>query len=128
MDNTDKDIINQQSEDNTKGCQCNSTECCSKLQTYDWLNDLPASIQKTNIVEVRFKNTRKDFFINTKPDNYLVDVNCNPDETFPYDQIPNGKEYSWHRGNFDVPFYYYENRIIWGLTARIIMNLVSLLK
>ncbi|MCG8412073.1 MAG: hypothetical protein MI739_12405 [Bacteroidales bacterium] len=65
MDNTDKDIINQQSEDNTKGCQCNNTECCSKLQTYDWLSDLPASTQKTNIVEVRFKNTRKDFFINT---------------------------------------------------------------
>ncbi|QOR34364.1 CoA pyrophosphatase [Clostridium sp. 'deep sea'] len=68
------------------------------------------------------------FFINTQPDTYLVAVNCHPDETFPYDQIPNGREYTWHRGNFDVPFYYYQHRIIWGLTARIIMNFISLLK
>jgi cell fate regulator YaaT (PSP1 superfamily) len=64
MDNTDKDIIDQQQNTNPNSCNCNNSECCSKLQTFDWLGDLPASMQKADIVEVRFKNTRKEFFIN----------------------------------------------------------------
>ena len=38
-------------------------ECC-KLNTYNWLEDIPLSAEKkrVDIVEVRFKNTRKDFF------------------------------------------------------------------
>ena len=37
---------------------------CSKLSTYDWLDDLPDSSDKSDIVEVRFKNTRKEYFRN----------------------------------------------------------------
>lgn len=65
MDNTEKDI--NQSQDTSAinpKCECNTSECCSKLQTYDWLGDLPLSSQKLDIVEVRFKNTRKEFFVN----------------------------------------------------------------
>lgn len=36
---------------------------CGKLQSYDWLNELPSS-ERSLITEVRFKNTRKEFFIN----------------------------------------------------------------
>lgn len=64
MDNIEKDIINQDTIDNNPKCNCNTTECCSKLQTFDWLGDLPLSLQKIDIVEVRFKNTRKEFFVN----------------------------------------------------------------
>ncbi len=37
---------------------------CSKFDSYDWLKDvpLPPEIVKTDIIEVRFKNSRKDFF------------------------------------------------------------------
>ena len=44
--------------------KCNKKENCGKLQTFDWLSDIPDSIQKVDLVEVRFKNTRKEFFIN----------------------------------------------------------------
>lgn len=64
MDSTEKDIIEQNPNNNNSSCNCNSNECCSKLQTFDWLGDLPASMQKMDIVEIRFKNTRKEFFIN----------------------------------------------------------------
>ncbi len=37
---------------------------CSKLDDYDWLRDLPATTMETDLVEVRFKNTRKAFFKN----------------------------------------------------------------
>jgi cell fate regulator YaaT (PSP1 superfamily) len=36
----------------------------NKLDTYDWLQDISESYQQTDIVEVRFKNTRKGFFRN----------------------------------------------------------------
>lgn len=36
----------------------------NKLDTYDWLNDIPETCQHTDIVEVRFKNTRKGFYRN----------------------------------------------------------------
>ena len=37
----------------------------NKLRTFDWLYDLPNSTNPFDIVEVRFKNTRKDFYENT---------------------------------------------------------------
>lgn len=37
---------------------------CNKLNTCDWLADLPESGRNNDIVEVRFKNTRKSFFKN----------------------------------------------------------------
>jgi cell fate regulator YaaT (PSP1 superfamily) len=40
-----------------------SSNTCSKLGSYDWLEDLPDQ-NLSNIVEVRFKNTRKEFFRN----------------------------------------------------------------
>jgi cell fate regulator YaaT (PSP1 superfamily) len=41
--------------------------CCrgnSKLNTYDWLCDIPESEQATGFVEVQFKNTRKGYYLN----------------------------------------------------------------
>ena len=35
------------------------------MQAYDWLSDIPSSIQNLDVIEVQFKNTRKEFFINT---------------------------------------------------------------
>ena len=42
------------------GC---STGGCNKLNTYDWLGniDLPDHIKPFDIVEVRFKGTRKEY-------------------------------------------------------------------
>ena len=37
---------------------------CAKLQATDWLNDISNTFDLENIVEVRFKNTRKDYFVN----------------------------------------------------------------
>ncbi|MCK9207012.1 MAG: hypothetical protein M0P66_07875 [Salinivirgaceae bacterium] len=41
-----------------------AAEACGKLDSYDWLNDLPGNQNNDLVVEVRFKNTRKDFFLN----------------------------------------------------------------
>ncbi len=38
---------------------------CAKLDDYDWLRDIPQSINQFDAVEIRFKNTRKAFYRNT---------------------------------------------------------------
>ena len=37
----------------------------AKLEVYDWLADIPESHNETDLVEVRFKNTRKGYYRNT---------------------------------------------------------------
>ena len=37
----------------------------TKLDVYDWLKDLPETQQENDLVEVRFKNTRKGYYRNT---------------------------------------------------------------
>ena len=37
----------------------------NKLNTYDWLADIPENDQYTDLVEVQFKNTRKGYYHNT---------------------------------------------------------------
>ncbi|MDL2224437.1 hypothetical protein LJB92_03900 [Bacteroidales bacterium OttesenSCG-928-M06] len=37
---------------------------CSKLNTYDWLSDIPESLKATDFIEVQFKNTRKGYYLN----------------------------------------------------------------
>ena len=44
-------------------CQKNGGTCC-KLDVYDWLSDVVNLTNREGIVEVRFKNTRKDYFKN----------------------------------------------------------------
>ena len=40
-------------------------DSCNKLNVFDWLKNIPKTIISTNLVEVRFKNTRKEIFKNT---------------------------------------------------------------
>lgn len=69
----------------TGGCKSNggcSTGGCNRLNVFDWLSDmdLPTSFEEFDIVEVRFKGGRKDFFRNsnnirlTTGDPVVVDV------------------------------------------------------
>lgn len=61
-----------------KGCNSNGS-CmtgggCSKLDVFDWFAnmDMPSNYQAFNIIEVRFKGSRKDFYRNT--DNIYVEA------------------------------------------------------
>lgn len=65
MDQLDKDINGSSPAipvPNT--CCCNKPDHCGKLEVFDWLNDIPETAIKTDIVEIRFKNTRKELFKN----------------------------------------------------------------
>ncbi|MEI8101854.1 MAG: hypothetical protein WCH09_09905, partial [Bacteroidota bacterium] len=52
------------------GCKSNGTcgtSGCNALNVYDWFKDmdLPTGYKPFNVVEVRFKGSRKEFFRNT---------------------------------------------------------------
>ena len=42
-----------------EGCDRN------QMSTYDWLSDIPESLQSSDLVEVQFKNTRKGYYLNS---------------------------------------------------------------
>lgn len=52
-----------------EGCKMNQKGCSKKsdqkLDTFDWLCDIPESSSVTDLVEVTFKNTRKGYFRNS---------------------------------------------------------------
>ncbi|MEA2042823.1 MAG: regulatory iron-sulfur-containing complex subunit RicT [Bacteroidota bacterium] len=55
--------------DNLRGCNNLNGEICNsysqnKLNVHNYLENIPESINVTDLVEVRFKNTRKEYFTN----------------------------------------------------------------
>lgn len=62
-------------------CSKKGGTCC-KLEVYDWLNDVEQMADPEGVVEVRFKNTRKDYFRNVNnlklKTGDLVAVEANP--------------------------------------------------
>ena len=64
MDNTnDNNTINSSEKPQFTSATCRRKG--AKLEVYDWLADIPESHDDTDLVEVRFKNTRKGYYRNT---------------------------------------------------------------
>ncbi len=70
-------------EKTARGCPSNNIGgSCAKLNVYNWLSDVRNVINPEEIVEVRFKNTRKDYYRNVNGLNLkegdMVAVEANP--------------------------------------------------
>lgn len=65
------------------------------------------------------------YFMDNQPCCHHVRVRIVPEKEFPFEFIPNGSNYDWKTGGYPVCFYFYNEHIIWGITARIIKNLVD---
>lgn len=68
------------------------------------------------------------YFMSKNPECYYINVDLKPDLSFPYYLIQNGKSYKWGKGKYPVCFYKYKDKIIWGITARIIYDFITILK
>lgn len=64
------------------------------------------------------------YFFNVEPKRYSTKVQVIPDENFPYEHIPKGRNYEFKMGKYDVLLYDYKGYIIWGITAKIIYDAV----
>lgn len=69
-----------------------------------------------------------DFFFENKPKAYLNRLAYERAADFPYDLIPNGKNYKFKSGQEETLFYQYEDKIIWGFTAKITKNFIDKIK
>ena len=67
------------------------------------------------------------FFRDRKPDLYRYGLRPEPQEDFPYAQIGFPDGYPFMGGQVEVPVWQYGRHVIWGLTARIIQNLLDIL-
>jgi cell fate regulator YaaT (PSP1 superfamily) len=66
----------------SEGKPCQNQEGCTKLSVFDWLRDIPHGISEEDLVEVRFKNTRKAYYrnvntLNLKPGD-MIAVEASP--------------------------------------------------
>ncbi|WP_077622672.1 NUDIX hydrolase [Sediminibacillus massiliensis] len=69
-----------------------------------------------------------NFFLETEPKVYQVNLEVQPEENFPHDLIAGGEDYDWRPLKMEEHFYLYENRVIWGMTAKIISHFVQMIR
>lgn len=91
-----------------------------------FIND-PARIQPNPAEVGEIFTVPLSYFINNKPEIYHVQLRPEPEDDFPFDLVSGGQNYQWQTRPMEEYFYIYENRVIWGLTARILSHFIDLL-
>lgn len=69
-----------------------------------------------------------DFILNNDPKAYSLEMETKYNEEFPYNLIPNGKNYNFRKSKRSIYFYEYNDYIIWGYTATMTKHLSKILK
>ncbi|WP_085993913.1 NUDIX hydrolase [Oceanobacillus senegalensis] len=69
-----------------------------------------------------------DYLIQTVPEVYKVHFKVVPEDNFPFDLISGGENYEWQMRHINELFYKYEDRAVWGLTAKILNHFLTLIK
>lgn len=67
-------------------------------------------------------------FRNKKPESYKVHFKVIPEDNFPFDLIVGGEDYNWQLRHINELFYRYEDKVIWGLTAKILLHFLQLIE
>ncbi len=68
------------------------------------------------------------FFIEKEPEIYHIEFKVEPEENFPFDLIVGGENYNWRTRGMEEYFYMFEDKVIWGLTARILAHFIELIR
>lgn len=64
------------------------------------------------------------FFRETEPDLWRYELIPRVPEDFPYGPVGIPRDYSWSRGQVEIPIWRYEGHVIWGMTARLVREIV----
>lgn len=84
------------------------------------------SINKAEVAEVF--TVPLSFLQQVKPDIHQIHFKPVPDQSFPYEKIVGGEKYNWQAKGMEECFYYFEDKVIWGLTARILTHFLTLIR
>ena len=69
-----------------------------------------------------------DELLMIKPLEHVVKFVPTPEDDFPFDLIPNGRDYRWFPRKVMQYFYLYEDKVIWGLTAQILHHFLEIVR
>jgi peroxisomal coenzyme A diphosphatase NUDT7 len=67
------------------------------------------------------------FFKKNQPESYKINFQVQPEDGFPFDLIIGGENYNWQTRTMDEYFYRYEDKVIWGLTAKVLTHFFEML-
>ncbi|MBU3110337.1 CoA pyrophosphatase [Clostridium lacusfryxellense] len=67
-----------------------------------------------------------NFFLETKPLHYNMNIGPLNQEGFPFHLINGGKDYKFRKGYLDQYFYEYNKYVIWGFTAQIVKSFIDI--
>lgn len=109
----------------------------------DYLYDFKDSIIRIFIGKIdnfsidKFRENREVEYVFTYPISYFIkndpiiyenDLKNNFDKNFPFDLIPNGRDYKFNNPKREVYFYENTKPVIWGLTAKIVSKFINICK
>lgn len=64
------------------------------------------------------------FFRETEPEVWRYELLPSVPEAFPYDSVGISRSYDWARGQAEVPIWHYQGHVIWGMTARLVREII----
>ena len=69
-----------------------------------------------------------NFFLNHQVEKYAAVLKSEFDQDFPYHLLPQGEKYNSRQGDYQIYFYRYQERVIWGITAEITKAFIDIIK
>lgn len=69
-----------------------------------------------------------DWLVNHEPRMYEIALEPRFPDDFPFDRIPGGRAYPWHKRTHRVPFYLDTDPLVWGVTARVLARFSRILR
>jgi hypothetical protein len=85
---------------------------------FDAMRPSPAEVAEVFTVPLAF-------FRDTAPEVYGYEIAPKISEDFPYEAVGISRDYPWARGQVEVPVWHYQGHTIWGMTARIVRDLIK---
>lgn len=64
------------------------------------------------------------FFRKTAPDTRYYDLVPHVPEDFPYGDVGIPRSYPWSHGHVEIPIWRCKNHVIWGMTARLVQEII----
>ncbi len=65
------------------------------------------------------------FFADTPPQPWHYTLLPQVPPEFPYEAVGIPRDYRWNRGRVDIPLWFYEGHAVWGMTARLVQDLLQ---
>ena len=67
------------------------------------------------------------FFAETAPEPWRYELVPQVPDDFPYESVGIPRDYPWNHGWVDVPVWYWQGHAVWGMTARLVQDLIKAL-